>query len=126
NGVIIAAPSPHCNPDGIYEWERTGPVPVLPGYLATQLPDALDASEVATDTEVAAFLAKYRQADRPELLDIQIQAWQKKIKRGESRHSTVMGHLTGAMKEARVGLVDAQLAAGNFESIFLSAVMREP
>jgi hypothetical protein len=126
NGVIIAAPSQHGNPDGIYEWERIGPVPVLPGYLATQLPDALDASEVATDTEVKAFLAKYRQADRPELLDIHIQAWQKKIAVGASRHSTVMGHITGAMKEARAGLIDAQLAADTFESIFLPAVMREP
>src|SRR4029453_7468843 len=54
NGVIIAAPSQHSNPDGIYEWERIGPVPVLPGDLATQLPDAIDASEVATDPGVAA------------------------------------------------------------------------
>jgi Bifunctional DNA primase/polymerase, N-terminal len=126
NGVIIAAPSQHSNPDGIYEWERIGPVPVLPGDLATQLPDAIDASEVATDTEVAAFLAKYRRADRPELLDIQIQAWQKKTAAGASRHSTVIGHITGAMKEARAGLVDAQLAADTFEAIFLPAVMREP
>jgi hypothetical protein len=126
NGVIIAAPSQHSNPDGIYEWERIGPVPVLPGPLATQLPDALDASEVATDTEVAAFLAEYRQAARPELLAIQIQAWQKKIAAGASRHSTVIGHLTGAMKEARAGLVDAQLAADTFESIFLPAVMADP
>jgi hypothetical protein len=124
--VIIAAPSQHSNPDGIYEWGRVGPVPVLPGNLATQLPDALDASEVATDSEVAAFLAKYRQAARPELLDIQLSAWQKKIAAGASRHSTVVGHITGAMKEARAGLVDAQLAADTFEAIFLPAVMREP
>ena len=63
---------------------------------------------------------------RPELLDIQLGAWQKKIAAGASRHGTVMGHITGAMKEARAGLGDAQLAADTFESIFLPAVMREP
>jgi hypothetical protein len=124
NGVIMVKPSRH--PSGEYDWGKVGPVPVLPGYLATQLPEATEAADAATDAQVSAFLAEYRRAERPELLDIQIQAWQKKIKRGESRHSTVMGHLTGAMKEARAGLVDAQLAADTFQSVFEPAVMADP
>jgi Bifunctional DNA primase/polymerase, N-terminal len=37
NGVIIAAPSVHRD-GGQYRWITTGPVPVLPGYVASQLP----------------------------------------------------------------------------------------
>jgi hypothetical protein len=98
----------------------------MPGYMASQLPDALVAAEAATNAQVAAFLADHRGSERPELLDIQIAAWQKKITAGESRHGTVTGHLAGAMKEARAGLVDAKLAAGDFQSVFEPAVMQQP
>jgi hypothetical protein len=124
NGVIVVKPSRHDS--GEYDWQMTGPVPVLPGYLASQLPDAIDASEAATDAEVAAFLGEHRGSERPELLDIQIAAWQKKITAGDSRHGTVMGHIAGAMKEAAAGLYDAKLAADTFQSIFEPAVMKEP
>jgi hypothetical protein len=126
NGAIVAAPSQHGNPDGTYEWERIGPVPVLPESLASQLPDALDAAEAATDAEVEAFLAEHRDSGRPELLDVQIAAWQKEIAAGNSRHGSVMGRIAGVMKEARAGLVDAQLAADTFQSVFEPAVMAEP
>ena len=65
-------------------------------------------------------------SERPELLDIQIAAWQKKITARESRHSTVMGHIAGAMKQAKAGLTDAKLAADTFEAIYLPAVMADP
>jgi hypothetical protein len=128
NGVIIVQPSEHekSKDGGRYLWLHTGPVPVLPGYLASRLPEATEAADAATDAHVAAFLAQYRQAGRPELLDIQLNAWKKKLRAGASRHSTVIGHLTGAMKEAKAGLVDAQLAADTFQSVFEPAVMADP
>jgi hypothetical protein len=32
-------------------------VPVMPGYMASQLPDAIEAAEAATDEQVETFLA---------------------------------------------------------------------
>ena len=125
NGVIIVAPSEH-GEGGCYQWLRTGPVPVLPDYVAELLPDALDAEEAATDAQVTAFLAEHRDSGRPELLDIHLAAWHKKITAGESRHGTVMGHIAGAMKEAKAGLIDAEYAAASFETIFVPAIMQQP
>jgi Bifunctional DNA primase/polymerase, N-terminal len=78
NGVIVVAPSVHPE-GGEYRWLSTGTVPMLPGYLATQLPDALDASEAATDADVIAFLAEHGtpSSPRPQLLDIHLRAFQK-------------------------------------------------
>ncbi|MFL6044852.1 MAG: bifunctional DNA primase/polymerase [Propionibacteriaceae bacterium] len=126
NGVIIAAPSKHKDPNGHYEFQRTGPVPILPGYVASRLPDAEDAAEGATDEEVEAFLNQYTNHQRPDLLNVHIAAWQKKTAAGESRHGTVMGHIAGAMKEVKAGLIDAKFAADTFEAIFVPAIMQQP
>jgi P4 family phage/plasmid primase-like protien len=128
NGVIIVAPSKHQERDGRYEWCHTVPVsvPTLPGYVASRLPDAEDAAEAATDEEVEAFLAEHTNHQRPDLLDVHIAAWQKKITAGESRHDSMMGHAAGAMKEAKAGLIDAKVAAVSIESVFVPAIMQQP
>jgi hypothetical protein len=128
NGVIIVQPSEHEKPQegGCYQWVRTGPVPVLPNYVAELLPDAMESEEAATDAQVAAFLADHRQSQRPELLDIHIAGFQKKIATGESRHGTVLGPMAGAMREAKAGLLDAQFGADAFRSVFEPAVMQNP
>jgi AAA domain/Bifunctional DNA primase/polymerase, N-terminal len=126
NGVIIVAPSEHQEKDGRYEWLEMGPVPVMPGYLATQLPDVLEAAEAATDAQVAAFLSDHHGDERPELLTVHLAAWQKKLAAGESRHNSVLGHISGAMKEAKAGFIDANAAAVAFQSIFEPAVMQQP
>jgi hypothetical protein len=120
--------SVHEEPDGRYEWCHTVPVsvPTLPGYVASRLPDAEDAAEAATDEEVEAFLAEHTNHQRPDLLAVHISAWQKKTAAGESRHGSVMGHISGAMKEAKAGLIDAKLAADTFEATFVPAIMQQP
>src|SRR5215212_7810472 len=127
NGVIIAAPSAHGG-GGEFRWLTTGPVPQLPGYVASRLPDALDATDAATDADVAAFLAEHAEPTqpRPDLLDIHALAFKKAVANGESRHATMPGHITGAMKEAAAGLLDAKLAAGTLEAVFLKAVAQQP
>ncbi len=64
NGVIIVAPSCHEEADqgGRYAWEMTGPVPPLPPRIADDLPDATEATEAATDAQVAAFLQTHTDA----------------------------------------------------------------
>src|SRR5690606_32883006 len=70
NGIIVVAPSEHAKESegGRYEWVRTGPLLELPPALADMLPDAADAADAATDTEIRAFLERHTRAARPELL----------------------------------------------------------
>jgi hypothetical protein len=48
------------------------------------------------------------------------------VSAGESRHGTICGHLSGAMKEAAAGYLDAKVAAETLESVFLEAVAQPP
>jgi hypothetical protein len=128
NGVIIVAPSEHEKPEGCYGWQRTGPVPTMPGYMASQLPDATEASEAATDTEVAAFLAKHSEPTEPriDLLDRHVYGYRNKVAAGESRHHEITGPLASAMREAAAGYLDAKFAAEALQSVFLEAVAQQP
>jgi hypothetical protein len=126
NGVIIAAPSEHEKQEGRYQWGRVGPVPVMPGYMASQLPDAIEAAEAATDEQVETFLAKHTSHIRSDLLDVHCASFKKQVAAGESRHHTMTGPLSGAMKEAAAGLLDAKAAADTLESVFLEAVAKPP
>ena len=128
NGVIVVAPTVHPS-GGLYAWLRTGPVPVLPDYVADQLPEAVDAAEAATDGEVASFFASHQDVvpvdglpPASTLLDLQVQGIERKFVAGESRHSTMCGPLAQLMREAAAGLVDAKLAADTLASVFLAAV----
>lgn len=125
NGVIVVAPSVHEEPDGGYTWGHVGPVPELPEYLAEQLPDAMDAAEAASDAEVDAFVAEHDSGDRTELLDRLLEGWLGKVEAGESRHHTMSGHLTGAMKEAAAGLYPAGEAVRALGDAFSGAVTVE-
>lgn len=125
NGLIIAAPTRHAA-GGRYDWPETGPVPALPTYVGEALPDATNAADAATDAQVAAFLAEHTTSARPGLLDIHSAAFANKVAAGESRHHSMTGHLAGAMKEARLGLLDAKLAADTLEVVFLAAVAQTP
>lgn len=128
NGVVVLAPSPHPEPDGLYGWARTGPVPTLPDYVSDHLPDGLRAEGTASDPEVRAFLDAHSAPADPQtaLLGVHCQAFEKAVENGESRHSTMVGHLTGALKEAAADLLDATLAADTLEDLFVRAVQDDP
>jgi hypothetical protein len=122
NGVIVVAPSVHEDADGGYTWGEVGEVPPLPDYLASELPNALDAATAASVEAVEVFLDAHTGEHRPELLELHLRGWQVKVDRGESRHDTMAGHLAGAMKEASAGYYPARTAADTLESMFLLAV----
>lgn len=125
NGVIVAAPTRH-KEGGLYQWQRVGPVPVLPEYVAAHLPEHMGAAEVATDAQVSTFLDTYEATARPELLDVRCRAYANKVAAGESRHGEMTGHLAGAMREAKAGYYGARVAADTLESLFLAAVAQQP
>jgi hypothetical protein len=124
NGVIIVAPSVHEKaPQGArYVWLRVGPVPVLPERLAALLVDAQTATDAATDAEVADFLARHVEASRPALLKGKLNAWRAKLDAGESRHDSVTGFLSGALKEARAGYYRADAVVQEFGVLFWERV----
>lgn len=125
NGVIIAAPSQHAEPGGRYEWEFTGPVPVLPARIADDLPDATDAADTATDEQVAAFLETHTDATRPAVLHGWRKALQNRFETG-SRHDGALSVTAGAMKEARAGFFPARDAVDMLRPMFITAATRPP
>jgi hypothetical protein len=56
NGVIVAPPSPHPEPDGLYRWRTTGEVPPCPPSVAARLTPAAEAEATASDAAVVEFL----------------------------------------------------------------------
>jgi hypothetical protein len=128
NGVIIVAPSVHENADkaGRYQWERVGPLTVLPATVADLLDDATDATDAATDEQVQTFLDKHTDAARPELLDVWCRLYAAKVEAGESRPARMVSVLTGALKESACGYLDARTTADTLGALFLDVVAREP
>ncbi len=127
NGVIIAAPSSHEEADegGRYAWEVTGPVPVLPARIADDLPDATEATESATDAQVAAFLQTHTNAAQPAILHGWRKALQNHFETG-SRHDGTVSVTVGAMKEARAGYFPADEAVELLRAMFITAATRPP
>jgi hypothetical protein len=128
NGIIVVAPSLHDDEadGGFYQWQRGGPIPVLPKPVADLLPDAEDATEAATDAQVEAFLDAYTWAERPELVAGWVTIFNKKVAAGDSRHERMVKVCAGAMKEARAGYINARQAADGLEAAFVAAVSQEP
>ena len=127
NGVIIVAPSRHEEADqgGRYAWELTGPVPALPARIADDLPEATEATEAATDVQVAAFLQTHTDATQPEILNGWRKALQGRFETG-SRHDGALKVTVGAMKEARAGYFSAAEAVGVLRAMFITAATRPP
>lgn len=123
NGIIIVAPSVHEKADqgARYLWEATGPVPVLPAFVADLLRDAGDASDAATDEQVRAFLDRHTASQRPELLNGVMTQFANHLTTG-SRHDAVVLTTAGALREAAAGMYPARLAAGRIFSAFAEAM----
>jgi hypothetical protein len=123
NGVIIVAPSEHENASdgGRYVWEMTGAVPVLPGLIADQLPEASEATEAATDVQVKSFLDAHTAESRPNIVHGHVRAFQKRMGELGSRHTAMVSPLTGAMKEAAAGYYSARRAVEALRDPFITA-----
>jgi hypothetical protein len=81
--------------------------------------------QAASDAEVAAFIAEYQRAERPEILQGWVKALTKYFAKG-SRHDGAVSVLTGALKEARAGYFSAKAALDTLRPMFLSAATRLP
>lgn len=82
--------------------------------------------QAASDAEVAAFIAEYQRAERPEILQGWIKALKKHFRGMGSRHDGAVSVLTGALKEARAGYFPAAPALDALRPLFLAAVTGPP
>ena len=121
NGVIIVAPSVHPS-GGRYQWERTGPLPPIPDYLADELPDSTNPENTATDAEIEKFLATHTETTKPEALTGLTKALAAKLAGGHSCHMSTLGVLTDAMAEAAAGYYDARTATRTLYPLYRDTV----
>jgi len=123
-GVIMAQPSFHCD-GGEYRWIRTA-IPVLPVELAEKLDDAGHAEASATPAEVQEFIDRHTAAAVPTVMSAWQKIWADHMLAGDSRHTSAVSVVTGALKEAAAGLFSAQVFLDWFEPEFITAKTRPP
>jgi P4 family phage/plasmid primase-like protien len=122
NGVIVLAPTPHPAPDGLYRWQRTGPIPALPAYLADLLPDSTDSMEAASDDAIEAFLTAHVSELAPHLAMAVISRFADLVGQSKARHDSALEVMCWAMREARAGLYPARGVTQQIRTMFIEAV----
>lgn len=122
NGVIILAPSPHPEPNGLYQWRRTGEIPALPTYLAQLLPDSTDSMDAVSDQAIEAFLTSHFSELAPHLAAAPVQRFAELVGQQKARHDSALEVMCWAMREARAGLYPARPVAQQIRRAFLQAV----
>ncbi len=123
-GVIMAQPSSHCD-GGEYRWIRTA-IPILPDALASKLDDAGQSETAATPADVTEFIDRHTAAAVPTVMSAWQKIWADHIAAGDSRHTSAVSVVTGALKEAAAGLFPAQVFLDWFEPEFITAKTRPP
>jgi hypothetical protein len=121
NGVIIATPTPHPE-GGQYHWQRSGPVPPLPDYIAEALPDSTTPEDTATDTQVKTFLDTNNTGTLTEGITGLANTLAAKLNRRSSCHMSTLGIVTDAMAEAAAGLYPARAALNAIWPIYRKTV----
>ncbi len=110
NGFVALTPSHHekAAEGGRYRMVRSGPIPMLEGELLAALRTATVNANAATDEKVKSFLAEHSADRRPRALAPIIAHYNDAVKRGESRHATMVHCVTWGCREATEGRFPAQ------------------
>jgi putative DNA primase/helicase len=125
NGVVILAGSWHAAPDGLYQWQRTGPIPVLPEYVADLLTDGSVIEGAFSDSEVQTFLDTYISKLKPHAIEGPVRTFADRVRDGKGRHSTMIDMACWAMREAMAGLYPAREAQFRLAQALSEAVGAE-
>jgi Bifunctional DNA primase/polymerase, N-terminal len=121
NGVIMVAPSEH--PDGgRYRWTRTGAVPVLPDYVAEQLPDAGPGEDAADPATVEAFARDHATGDGTAALSGPLTRFRREVDAGSSRHEAMVTAACWAAREVHAGAYAAADAMAGLREEFVTAL----
>ncbi|MFJ1764019.1 bifunctional DNA primase/polymerase [Amycolatopsis sp. NPDC088138] len=122
SGFIVAQPTPHTRPGGMYLWMRSGDVPELPAELAERLPEYNPVSQLSAGSagvdEVRRFLDLHTVADRPGMLGALVRRAEDALGEGEPRHEVLVRVLPQALREASWGWYSAASALSALEPLF--------
>jgi hypothetical protein len=119
NSVIMAAPSEH--PDGgRYRWTRTGTVPVLPDYVAEQLPDAKPGQDAADPATVQAFARDHATGDGTAAMSGPLTRFRREVAGGGSRHEAMVSAACWAAREVHAGAYAAADAMAGLREEFMT------
>lgn len=124
NGVIIAAPSQHPNPDGCYAWLSGGVVPVLRALVADMVPDGEAGVDVMADAAVAALMASSTGDGRPGGLRGPLKRWAVLLGQGASRHDAAVEAACWIARESLAGWYPLRPAMAELRELFIDAMGR--
>lgn len=124
NGVIIAAPSVHEKrlDGGLYRWEVTGVVPVLPASIADLLPDASNKSPYSYGgAELREFIDTFDGGTHPHLFEFVLDKVEEMHAAGEARHDIHLKALCWAYRDVMAGCYSAEMATEALRAWFDAA-----
>ncbi|MBW0115406.1 bifunctional DNA primase/polymerase [Pseudonocardia abyssalis] len=124
NGVIIVSPTKHEDSwdNGLYRWESTGAVPVLPASIADLLPDASDKSPYSYGgAELREFIETFEGGTHPHLFNVVLDQVEVLQAAGEARHDIHLKALCWAYRDVMAGCYSAEMATESLRAWFDAA-----
>jgi len=119
NAVVLVAPSHHPADDGLYKWQRTGILPMLPTKLALKLPQG-NSNYVGSLSrkEAQEFIQKNSVENYPELLSSRLKYLVDNPPVKNTRHKSFQTFLCLVLKDSVVGLYKASDALNATQKLF--------
>ena len=126
NAVVLATPSAHPNPDGLYQFIKTGELPYLPTEIGIRLSQKIQDYAPSVDSESAKeFIEKHSSEDYPELLQIREINFLKNPPIPGSRHNRFTPFILELLTDSAVGFYKASDALDVSQRLFNSLVPAE-
>lgn len=119
NAVAMATPSKHPNPDGCYQFLRTGELPTLPTEIGIRLSQKIGESASSVSHQDAEdFINKHTSENYPELLHTREANFLKCPPTPGSRHNRFTPFVLLVLKDSAVGFYKASDALENSYRLF--------
>lgn len=129
HGAIILSPSTHEKVDqgGLYEWRRTGPIPLLPAELASKLNEATGSEVPLSNADLKRFRAEHDEDNGGARLDGPMNWFGELISDPHvARHDALVNVMCWAFEEASVGCYSADEAYESIEEVFRDSLAAPP
>ena len=119
NAIIVASPSQHANPEGFYQWRRTGQVPLLPKSISDKLPARTGGATSALNLgEARAFLIANDNENYREHLQFRLNYLRENPPQKNNRHTAFQRFLCLVLKDSAVGFYKASEALNETHLLF--------
>jgi hypothetical protein len=119
NAIIVVSPSQHANPEGFYQWRRTGQVPNLPKSISDKLPARTGGATSALNLgEARAFLIANDNENYREHLQFRLNYLRENPPQKNNRHTAFQRFLCLVLKDSAVGFYKASEALNETHLLF--------